>query len=325
LAQEALLRAYRALHTLADPERFGPWLCGIGLNICRRLLRERSMFPLVDLHGGVLAREVPDREPSPHERAEEAELGETVRRAVASLPAGQRAAVLLHYLSGLTYAETAAALGIEVGAVKTRLHKARARLRRELWSAWKEDEMSVESELKDLRVVDMLRYRTDDGEGWEQVVILREEAGDGELGIWVGGPEAAAIAFLLEGIETPRPLTYAFAAAAITALGGRLREVRITHLVDKVIFASAALEGPQGAVTIDARPSDALALALALEAPIRIEPEALAALSAGPGRRYEGKPGQGAAEIVAETARIYAAYAARRERREERSEEDASS
>ena len=50
--------------------------------------------------------------------------------------------MLLHYLSGLSYAETAEQLGIEVGAVKTRLHKARAALRRQLQSLWEEEAMT---------------------------------------------------------------------------------------------------------------------------------------------------------------------------------------
>jgi hypothetical protein len=69
---------------------------------------------------------------------------------VAELPRGQRAAVLLFYLSGLTYAETAALLGIEVGAVRTRLHKARGALRTHLRAVGKEENILMEGEHSDM-------------------------------------------------------------------------------------------------------------------------------------------------------------------------------
>ena len=83
--------------------------------------------------GGQRLPEPVDATPGPADLAEAAELRAWVHRAVAGLPPGQRAAVILHYLAGLTQAETAAHLGVEVGAIKTRLHKARANLRRTLW------------------------------------------------------------------------------------------------------------------------------------------------------------------------------------------------
>jgi len=66
--------------------------------------------------------------------AEERELESRIARAIAELPRGQREAVVAFYVGGLTYAETASALGIAVGAVKTRLHKSRERLRAQLAS-----------------------------------------------------------------------------------------------------------------------------------------------------------------------------------------------
>src|SRR5439155_16310301 len=81
-------------------------------------------------------------EPDPAIVAEEHELKIRIARAVAELPRGQRDAVLAFYLDGLTYAETASSLGIAVGTVKTRLHKARERLRAQLSSERKEWLMS---------------------------------------------------------------------------------------------------------------------------------------------------------------------------------------
>jgi Sigma-70, region 4 len=79
-----------------------------------------------------------------------------VRQAVDTLPTGQRGAVVLFYLAGLNEAETAVALGIPPGAVKARLHKARANLRRALSTLWEEtmtitDQAYVEVTLTDVR------------------------------------------------------------------------------------------------------------------------------------------------------------------------------
>jgi RNA polymerase sigma-70 factor (ECF subfamily) len=127
-AQEATLRAMLRLHTLEQTDRFGSWLAGIGLNVCRASLRARSYERTswqvlegarderLDLESQALARDLVSR----------------VRGAVERLPPGQRSAVRLFYLSGLSYAETATTLGIEVGAVRTRLHKARTALRQQL-------------------------------------------------------------------------------------------------------------------------------------------------------------------------------------------------
>lgn len=122
VVQEATLLAMTNLDRLLWPERFGAWLCGIALNVARRWLRElRSVSPTEGLA-------VADVAPGPDEQVEAAELAGAVRRAIASLADGQRDAVLLFYLQGLTHREVAAELAISVGAVKARLHQARAAL-----------------------------------------------------------------------------------------------------------------------------------------------------------------------------------------------------
>jgi RNA polymerase sigma-70 factor (ECF subfamily) len=135
-AQEAALQAMLDLDRLRQPERFGPWLAGIGLNVCRRWRRSRArdIWSLDAVLGGRFAPEpeLTDVSPGPAELAETAEERALVRRAVAGLPPGQRAAVVLHYLAGLPLAESAALLGVAPNAVKARLHKARANLRRVL-------------------------------------------------------------------------------------------------------------------------------------------------------------------------------------------------
>ena len=135
-AQEAVIQALLSLERLRNPERFGSWLAGIGLNMCRRWLDHRWQTGISweMLCGDGTLRELSDWRPSPDEMVEMSELRIRVRSVVEGLPPGQREAVLLFYLADLTQVETALLLGVEVSAVKSRLYKARANLRRRLQS-----------------------------------------------------------------------------------------------------------------------------------------------------------------------------------------------
>ena len=279
-AQEAVLIAWLNLDSLERPGRFGAWLAGIGLHVARQWLRVRARdaWSLEGLLGGRRLPEPVDWRSSPAERAEEAELTSAVRRALAILPPGQRSAVALFYLAGLTHRETAAALGIQPGAVKTRLHKARAALRRALWATWnehdEEEHMAAQTaasdrDLVDMHLEDVLRVPVAEPPGERSVLLLAEDQGERVLPIWVGQFEADATAILLVGAQTRRPLTFPFAARLLQAVGGALREVRISRLADETFYAEVVVETSQGVRTVDARPSDAIALALTTGAPIR--------------------------------------------------------
>ncbi len=274
-AQEAALQAFLDLDRLRQPDRFGAWLMGIGLNMCRRMLRLRSQdaWSWEAMVGGSLVREPVDVTPGPEDRAESVELQARVRQAVAALPVGQRTAVLLCYLRGLSYAETALLLGIEVSAVRTRLHKARARLQQTLWSVWMEETMATEAtDLVEMRVADVWQTPVEDDKPRQVLVVLAEVDGERRFAIWVGKPEGAALAIALESVDMPRPMTYTFMQRLLEACGGRLHEVRIVRLADTVFYAEAVVDGPRGLRTIDARPSDALNLAVLMHAPIRVAP-----------------------------------------------------
>ena len=123
----------------------------------------------------------------------------------------------------------------------------------------------------DMRVADVRQRRVDEGPSVRHFVVLEEVDGPGRLPIWMGEAEATALALHLESVSFPRPQTYAFAAEILRAAGGQLREVRIDRLVDDVFYATAVVSGPEGEREIDARPSDALNLALLLGAPIRVD------------------------------------------------------
>ncbi len=279
-AQEAMLLAMLNLDRLRRADRFGPWLTGIGLNVCHRWRRQRSRdaWSWDAMLGGVIAEPV-DPSPSPEDRAEADELRDWVQRVVAELPPGQRAAVVLHYLMGLPQAETASLLGIEVRAVKMRLHKARANLRQRLWAEPAIARTEEEQVMIEMRVVDVRRRREPVGKEprVRHIVLLKEVDGTRSLTIWIGEFEATALALQLDGTDAPRPMTYAFATALFQAAGGRLREVRVDRLVGEVFYATAVVAGPDADREIDARPSDVFNLALLLQAPIRVAPEVLEA------------------------------------------------
>ena len=102
----------------------------------------------------------------------------------------------------------------------------------------------------------------------QPIVLLREREGDRYLPVWIGAAEAAAIAFAQQGVTPPRPLTHDLLRDVIHALGHQLREVRIVELRDNVFYASLVFaEG----VEVSSRTSDAIALALRAQAPIRVE------------------------------------------------------
>jgi bifunctional DNase/RNase len=108
------------------------------------------------------------------------------------------------------------------------------------------------------------------------VVILKDTAGDRYLPIWIGAWEASAIAMRLQGLSAERPLTHDLFAAALDRLGARVVRVVISELSDETYHARLLLQRDGVEVEVDARPSDALALAVRAEARIFADEEVLA-------------------------------------------------
>jgi bifunctional DNase/RNase len=121
-----------------------------------------------------------------------------------------------------------------------------------------------------------------------QYVVLEGVAGDRHCAIEIGWAEAVSLAARLDGKEWPRPMTYQFVAALMQALGGRVRQVRIDRVVEGAYAAAVEVEGPLGGQSVDARSSDALNLAMLVQAPIFVAPEVLVEAEA---RRTGDSPG----------------------------------
>src|ERR671916_749819 len=100
------------------------------------------------------------------------------------------------------------------------------------------------------------------------VVILQEKGGARLLPIWIGQPEAESIVMQMNNVKRERPLTHDLCKSLIVGLGGTLRRVQITKVQQRTYFAELHLSGPGGVVQVDARPSDSIAIALRLSAPI---------------------------------------------------------
>lgn len=106
----------------------------------------------------------------------------------------------------------------------------------------------------------------------QPMVLLREEGGQRHVPIWIGAPEATAIAYAQQGVVPPRPLTHDLLARVITELGHTLREVRITRMEEMIFHAELVVDD---STTIDSRSSDAIALALRAGVPILVDEEIL--------------------------------------------------
>ena len=127
------------------------------------------------------------------------------------------------------------------------------------------------------------------------VVILREKGGHRLLPIWIGQPEAESIVMQMKNMKRERPLTHDLCKRLIVGLGGSLRRVQITRVQKNTYFAELHLVRGDDVVHVDARPSDSIAIALRLSAPI-FAPESL--LTAVAADAEEGDEEDEVSEIV---------------------------
>jgi uncharacterized protein len=103
------------------------------------------------------------------------------------------------------------------------------------------------------------------------IVILKDKLGERVLSIWVGIFEANAIALQIENVSTPRPMTHDLLRNIITDLDGSVDRVVVSDLKDNTFFAIIHLTVRGERIAVDARPSDAIALALRTRSPILVE------------------------------------------------------
>jgi len=106
---------------------------------------------------------------------------------------------------------------------------------------------------------------------YQRVVILKEKETDRYLPIWIGPNEADAIAVKLQGVSVPRPLTHDLLNSMIDALGASVNSIIVCDLKNDTFYAKIVLNIDGGQMEVDSRPSDAIALAVRVDAPIYAE------------------------------------------------------
>jgi RNA polymerase sigma-70 factor (ECF subfamily) len=308
IVQDSFLQAFIALDRLRDPDRFAGWLAGIVLNVCRRLQRRAPVTLLPDwpepLHP-VSADGLPC--------AEDLDRAGALRAAVASLPAGQRQAVTLHYYADLPPGQIAES----AGAARASLHKARLRLRAYL-TEHRPDLVPVRrTHMTTVRIARTER-RLPPGpvpiRFPSHVVMLADDAGRRVLPIWVAADDGIRLSRLVEQSSPDHERTLEartvdeLTARLLRAAGASVTGVDLDELGPEVAAARITLVSPAGTRQVAARLAEGLAVAIAAGAPVRVSDPmmdrlavpgddgplqlpapaaALAALSLDPRQRYE--------------------------------------
>jgi bifunctional DNase/RNase len=113
----------------------------------------------------------------------------------------------------------------------------------------------------------------------QPIVLLREAEGERYLPIWIGQPEAAAIALALQGVVTPRPMTHDLLKNILEEMAVTVNDIVITELREGTFFAIINLQRNGSAYEVSSRPSDALALAVRLGCKIFANEDVLAEAS----------------------------------------------
>jgi len=269
LAQEAILQAYLSLDHLRDPVSFKSWLYGITLNVCKSYLRDQKgdVLSLESVMGGMRYNSVLDDAIDPQSVVEERELRHAVFQAVQNLPPGDRAAAQLFYYEQLTLREVATILEVSVASVKGRLHRARKHIREQV-SLQYGAVLPVKQRKRRMRKVTIDTVR-EHPETKQYVVVLKDENNE-QLVIWIGRAEAWAIAGGLNEVEPPRPMSAQLMLDLLQATKSELIEVRIEALKEEIFYAVLKIRRGKETQEIDARPSDALALAVLAKCPIYV-------------------------------------------------------
>jgi hypothetical protein len=203
-------------------------------------------------------------------------------RAVDTLSPANRDAVLLFYYQDLSLRETAAILGISVTALKGRLHRARQQLRDDLLSVYREergDETMIPVKFANVIRVESNIIRDEQPQRWN-ILMLLDETERRVLPIWIAPGEADAlvggILWTMPNNRFKRPLTWNFVTSILDATGVTLEQVVISALRDEVFYATARIRSGDGVHEIDARPSDAIPLALVLDQPLYVSADEVA-------------------------------------------------
>ena len=286
IMQEAFLQAFIALDRLREPDRFAGWPAGIVFNVCRGLRRRAPVTLLPDSPEPAPASAFPVPPASAHGQpsADDLDRADALREAMATLPAGQRRAVFLHYYAGLP----AGQIGDQAGAARVSLHKARRRLREYLTEH--RPDLVPRRLMTTVRIasVEHHRRRIHQTQSPSHLVVLIDDAGGRELPIWMLRGDGDRLERLMHAERGEAPVPLARTADDLTsqmlrAIGAAATGVDIDELGPEVTAARIALNGPAGPQQVTARLADGLAVAITTGAPVRVADAVMDRLAAPAG------------------------------------------
>ena len=240
---------------------------------------------------------------TPKKIAEERELYRIVLDAVNTLSPGDRDIILLFYYAQLSLSEMVTIMNVSAGSIKVRLHRARQRLKAVLLEQHPEiipQERRRKIMVK-VTIADVVKVERKEGQ--EQpvepyVIVLYDEAGRRLLPIWVGPYEGESIARGLSDFATPRPLTHNFFSSLLQAINARVEEVRVVALKKDTFYAVVKMRCGKKTSEVDARPSDAMTLAVLNNAPIFVAEEVLETAGTNIPKTVKGSPNRKGLEKI---------------------------
>src|SRR5258708_10066624 len=279
IAQEAALQAFLGLSHLREPAHFAAWFHAIAANLARSALRRRSERSLETLSEESITHLVWIETPLTMEEYQiEREIHEAILLALQDLSPVNRQAVIGFYLQGYSYEELAQLLGVPVSTVKGRLFQGRQQLKtllrpladtllQPMSKQRKEQKMTtddlVELQIDSLRTLLLTR---------QHLVILRDSQSEGGLGIRLTSSEADALIVALrprrEANELPFPQD--LSQRLLESFGAQLQRVVINAIAGQTLYATLTMRQGTQTHELDMRLSEALALAVRMDAPISI-------------------------------------------------------
>ncbi len=301
--QQAMLQAYLSLDRLRDPCKFRSWLCGILKNLGRSRSRGGwGELPLEGIQEGLDSRLSPSDSTSPQASAEDRELQEAVMTTIGRLPPNDGRVLRLFYFEDMSVLEIASRLAVSETAAKVRLHRARRKFKHALEEDYPEVvPFARRKRMVKVTIADVVKQEVPDVEArppYHHVVLLEDKAGSRALPIWIGRTEAQALAMGLMKFSTPRPLTADFMTSMLRALDAQVQDVVITSIDKGTFLARVRVGPPESARDVDARPSDALALAARMGTPILLEEEVMKAASLPISKIKKTRPAHKGAESI---------------------------
>jgi RNA polymerase sigma factor (sigma-70 family) len=280
LAQEAAFQAYRSINNLKDADRFRSWLCGIVWNVSQGYIRERAAARKAI--AGLIPENTKSNLPEldiTADNIEKMEDHQIVFEAIDSLSPIYKEIILLFYFQQLKIPEIATQTAIPESTVKVRLNRARKQLRNILLRQNPEilNERRGRTMIK-VHIADIVRREVPDEEGqavMHYIVVLKEDQGKRAMLIWIGESEGCAIAMGLGKLTTKRPMTYTFFTSLLKSIDAKIEQVQVAALKDDTFYGIVKVHCGATTVEVDARPSDAMALAVLTGSPIFVAEEVL--------------------------------------------------